>query len=84
MGTRRRLAGAVIFLCSVAGLVVLSPSTPAQTQFTSSQSGRPFEYTRTVWRISDGLPEDTVQTLVESREGVLWIGTTGGLTRFDG
>jgi ligand-binding sensor domain-containing protein/signal transduction histidine kinase len=42
------------------------------------------EYTRSVWRVSDGLPEDTVQAIVESRDGVLWIGTTGGLTRFDG
>jgi ligand-binding sensor domain-containing protein/signal transduction histidine kinase len=42
------------------------------------------EYTRSVWRVSDGLPEDTVQAIVESEEGVLWIGTTGGLTRFDG
>jgi ligand-binding sensor domain-containing protein/signal transduction histidine kinase len=42
------------------------------------------EFTRSVWRVSDGLPEDTVQAIVESREGVLWIGTTGGLTRFDG
>jgi ligand-binding sensor domain-containing protein/signal transduction histidine kinase len=44
----------------------------------------PFEYTRTLWRISDGLPEDTVQAIVESSAGALWIGTTGGLTRFDG
>jgi ligand-binding sensor domain-containing protein len=42
------------------------------------------EYTRTLWRISDGLPEDTVQAIVESPEGALWVGTTGGLTRFDG
>lgn len=43
-----------------------------------------FEYTRTLWRISDGLLEDTVQAIVESSAGALWIGTTGGLTRFDG
>jgi ligand-binding sensor domain-containing protein/signal transduction histidine kinase len=43
-----------------------------------------FEYTRTLWRVSDGLPEDTVQALAESSEGLLWIGTTGGLARFDG
>jgi ligand-binding sensor domain-containing protein/signal transduction histidine kinase len=57
---------------------------PAQLQSAASQSTRPFEYTRTLWRISDGLPEDTVQAMVESKAGVLWIGTTGGLTRFDG
>ncbi len=44
----------------------------------------PLEYTRTVWRVSDGLPEDTVQALAESSNGLLWIGTTGGLARFDG
>jgi signal transduction histidine kinase/ligand-binding sensor domain-containing protein len=43
-----------------------------------------FEYTRTLWRASDGLPEDTVQALTESRDGRMWIGTTGGLVRFDG
>jgi signal transduction histidine kinase/ligand-binding sensor domain-containing protein len=43
-----------------------------------------FNYARTVWRISDGLPEDTVQALAESSQGLLWIGTTGGLAQFDG
>jgi signal transduction histidine kinase len=43
-----------------------------------------FQYTRTLWRVPDGLPEDTVQSLAESSDGLLWIGTTGGLARFDG
>ena len=42
------------------------------------------QYTRRVWRIQDGLPEDTVQSIEQSRDGYLWIGTTGGLVRFDG
>jgi signal transduction histidine kinase/ligand-binding sensor domain-containing protein len=42
------------------------------------------QYTRTVWKVQDGLPEDTVQALAETSDGYLWIGTTGGLTRFDG
>jgi ligand-binding sensor domain-containing protein/signal transduction histidine kinase len=42
------------------------------------------QYTRTVWRVQDGLPEDTVQALAQATDGSLWIGTTGGLTRFDG
>ena len=43
-----------------------------------------LHYTRTLWSVSDGLPEDTVQSIVESSSGLLWIGTTGGLVRFDG
>jgi signal transduction histidine kinase/ligand-binding sensor domain-containing protein len=43
-----------------------------------------FQYTRTLWRVADGLPEDTVQAFAQSGDGSLWIGTTGGLARFDG
>jgi ligand-binding sensor domain-containing protein len=52
--------------------------------FAKKPIGTPQQYTRTVWRVSDGLPEDTVQALAESKDGLLWIGTTGGLARFDG
>jgi signal transduction histidine kinase/ligand-binding sensor domain-containing protein len=53
--------------------------------FASGQaSPSPFQYTRTLWRVANGLPEDTVQSLAESPDGLLWIGTTSGLARFDG
>ena len=32
----------------------------------------------------DGLPQNTVRFLVQSRNGYLWIGTSAGLARFDG
>jgi len=41
-------------------------------------------YTRRVWQVSDGLPEQTVQAFGQTPDGYLWIGTTGGLVRFDG
>src|ERR1700689_4097730 len=41
-------------------------------------------FTSTIWRSQDGLPENIVQALVQDREGYLWVGTTGGLTEFDG
>jgi signal transduction histidine kinase/ligand-binding sensor domain-containing protein len=44
----------------------------------------PFQYTRQVWHIQDGLPEETVQAVQQTPDGYLWIGTTGGLSRFDG
>lgn len=42
------------------------------------------QYTRRVWHIQDGLPEETVQAIRQGHDGYLWIGTTGGLVRFDG
>jgi ligand-binding sensor domain-containing protein/signal transduction histidine kinase len=41
-------------------------------------------YTRHVWQAPDGLPEQTVQAFAQTRDSFLWIGTTGGLLRFDG
>jgi ligand-binding sensor domain-containing protein/signal transduction histidine kinase len=41
-------------------------------------------YTQRVWQVSDGLPEQTVQAFAQTKDGYLWIGTTGGLVRFDG
>jgi ligand-binding sensor domain-containing protein/signal transduction histidine kinase len=41
-------------------------------------------YTRHLWQAPDGLPEQTVQAFAQTADGYLWIGTTGGLLRFDG
>jgi ligand-binding sensor domain-containing protein/signal transduction histidine kinase len=49
-----------------------------------AQSGALAGYTRHVWQASDGLPEQTVQAFAQTPDGFLWIGTTGGLVRFDG
>jgi ligand-binding sensor domain-containing protein/signal transduction histidine kinase len=41
-------------------------------------------YTERFWQAPDGLPEQTVQAFAQTGDGFLWIGTTGGLLRFDG
>ncbi|HKX29895.1 MAG TPA: two-component regulator propeller domain-containing protein [Blastocatellia bacterium] len=41
-------------------------------------------YSRRLWRSVDGLPEDFAQSLAQTPDGYLWIGTSGGLVRFDG
>jgi ligand-binding sensor domain-containing protein/signal transduction histidine kinase len=71
----RRIPAIAAWLLAFALAAPILAETPTATH---------FEYTRSLWRVSDGLPEDTVQALTESSEGVLWIGTTGGLARFDG
>jgi signal transduction histidine kinase/ligand-binding sensor domain-containing protein len=44
----------------------------------------PINYTSRVWQMQDGLPEQTVQAFAQTKDRYLWIGTTGGLLRFDG
>jgi ligand-binding sensor domain-containing protein/signal transduction histidine kinase len=41
-------------------------------------------YTARTWQMQDGLPEPTVQAFAQTKDRYLWIGTTGGLLRFDG
>ena len=52
--------------------------------WSATREGVALNYARTLWHVSDGLPEDTVQAITESSAKHLWIGTTGGLVRFDG
>jgi ligand-binding sensor domain-containing protein/signal transduction histidine kinase len=39
---------------------------------------------RQAWSLENGLPQNTVQALVQARDGFVWLGTEGGLVRFDG
>ena len=37
-----------------------------------------------VWTTENGLPQNTIQAVVQTRDGYLWIGTQEGLVRYDG
>jgi len=37
-----------------------------------------------IWNSDAGLPQNTIETIVQTRDGYLWIGTEEGLVRFDG
>ena len=41
-------------------------------------------YGRQSWGMENGLPQNTVQALVQTRDGFVWLGTEVGLVRFDG
>jgi len=36
------------------------------------------------WRTIDGLPQNSVNAMAQTPDGYLWVGTRGGLARFDG
>ena len=62
----------LVLLCS---LTVPSLATPPQA-FAS--------YSHEIWQTEQGLPQNTVQTMLQTRDGYLWVGTKEGLARFDG
>lgn len=42
------------------------------------------QYLHTTWRLQDGELSDPPTSLVQTRDGYLWVATAGGLLRFDG
>jgi ligand-binding sensor domain-containing protein/two-component sensor histidine kinase len=75
---------AAAMLCAGLALAV----TPSDGQFLSAKPHAVAEpewtYMARSWQSQNGLPEQTAQAFAESRDGYLWVGTTGGLLRFDG
>jgi ligand-binding sensor domain-containing protein/signal transduction histidine kinase len=55
----------------------------AAATFASAQP-HPREYSRRIWRVEDGLPQNRIQAIARTPDGYLWIGTSEGLARFDG
>lgn len=41
-------------------------------------------YTMQKWSIEDGLPVNSINRIIQSKDGYLWIATSSGLVRFDG
>jgi signal transduction histidine kinase/ligand-binding sensor domain-containing protein len=60
----------LLLLCASAS--ALEPATPLAS------------YGRQSWVMENGLPQNTVQALAQTRDGFIWLGTEVGLVRFDG
>src|ERR1700733_1749957 len=66
--------------CRVAAFTTLIPGALALNPVQLA----PSNYVRKNFTIEDGLPDSHVNAIVQSQNGYLWIGTEGGLARFDG
>ena len=61
------------------GLAMLIPAAHAL------DPARPLRsYIHSSWQPDDGLPQSYVQSILQTREGYLWLATQAGLVRFDG
>jgi len=69
------MAAALLILCgfysgtAIASRTKTSPDSPFVTD---------------IWQTADKLPDDTIVSVIQSRDGYLWVGTLHGLARFDG
>src|SRR5262245_17313227 len=69
----RRIFALALTLCSLAAPTrALDHSTPLS------------QYVRTVWTEREGLASGLIWAIAQDRDGYLWLGTDGGLIRFDG
>ena len=73
-GRTARLIGAFAALCGLwaPGASALDPR-KSLTQ-----------YSRTIWTQERGLPQDTIRTITQTKDGYIWLGSQNGLVRFDG
>jgi signal transduction histidine kinase/ligand-binding sensor domain-containing protein len=67
-----KAAALILLLGFAVAALALEPSTPLAN------------YGRQAWVMENGLPQNTVQALAQTKDGFIWLGTEVGLVRFDG
>lgn|GEM_PF-868344 len=74
-GSTIRLAAAILgtLLGMCSANVVAQPSVSAKR-----------DYIRTDFTVEDGLPDNVVNAIIQTENGLLWVGTQAGLATFDG
>lgn len=70
--------------CLVLAVAFLTFVVPTPIVRASESSHTSSDYVRTTFKIEDGLPDNTVNTITQTRNGLLWAGTASGLASFDG
>ena len=65
----------------LAAALLLGASSPAAGL---DPARRMTDYVHDAWRMVDGLPQESVTAILQTRDGYLWLATLDGLARFDG
>lgn len=78
----RPFAGMVV--CLLLGVAACPPALRGASVQRAAPPAQPAQFGYEVWQTEQGLPQNTVQVVRQTRDGYLWIGTKEGLARFDG
>lgn len=66
----------LLYILTILIIVISSTSVYADSRETT--------YVRTTFNKSNGLPTDEANTVLQTKDGYLWVGSYGGLLRYDG
>lgn len=79
MSASRKVLGraGLVFACSIISVLWSAEACAYPVQ-------APNYFHSQVWSTEDGLPQESVHALLQSRDGYLWIATEDGAARFDG
>lgn len=92
-GSRRLARAARVSIALAAVVLALSwggsaraartpPCAATAAQGTTTETAQ--SYRVTLWTITNGLPQGTINDIVQTSDGALWLATFAGLLRFDG
>src|SRR5258708_5747607 len=70
-------------LLPLLGLALLNGTRGAAAQSTRRLTSPP-RFTVDQWTTVDGLPQNSVNAVAQTPDGYIWVGTFGGMARFDG
>jgi ligand-binding sensor domain-containing protein len=82
LSPRSSQVGPAAVLLGIAAACGCPSLLPGQTPAHDGSESRWYE--KDAWRQPQGLPQDSVLAILQSRDGYMWFGTRAGLARFDG
>jgi PAS domain S-box-containing protein len=68
----------------VVGMYILSGCLAGREVLALDPKKAITQYSHEVWQTEQGLPQNSIQAITQTRDGYLWFGTQEGLVRFDG
>ena len=78
MNVRARLHAALLLTLNAAAIAVSAQAAALDPRKALTQ------YNLDAWTTASGLPQNTITAIAQTEDGYLWMGTFGGLARFDG
>jgi signal transduction histidine kinase/ligand-binding sensor domain-containing protein/DNA-binding response OmpR family regulator len=68
----------------ITAIFLLSPLQYGNLVFALNPDKSITQYNQEVWQSKDGLPHNHIQSILQTRDGYIWVGTEEGIVRFDG